>query len=684
MASSTLATAGRFARSSSAGAGAGAGSSGVANSHELARQRQQVPPVSTPGSEYLPQPPNYHSVSHQDEGTRDHDWLGSRVRFQDPSADLASQGTDVKDTQHVPSSLYESNGYPSYRPSLQPNGSILYPKNADTPLSSFLARSFAQAKHSMTTSATKPSSASTGAPLAQSALSSVRESVPFVLLCSAWYMSSAMSSNTGKSILTRFRYPVTLTIVQFAFVASYCVVILAVRERAAVSTTSIGGGLTSRRGSIPIKGFGIRKPSRAMFQGTLMMSLFQIAGHVFSSMAIARVPVSTVHTIKALSPLFTVMAYAMLFRVSYSSATYLALLPLTVGVMLACSFDLRANAVGFLCALGSTLVFVSQNIFSKKLLPKESSTGAHVTTGGPNSGKLDKLNLLFYSSGMAFVLMIPIWLYSDGWTLLFQPTPPALANAPPGTATSLAFNFFLNGTVHFAQNLIAFSILARTSPVTYSIASLVKRIAVICIAIIWSGQKVTAIQGMGMTMTFGGLWMYNRAKSDVDKGERKRGQIEKRQEMFLPTTTGDARDLNTPTPPPGGLANLTQVRGGVSSMPALYSNGHAPPLPHAPQYLVPTVPPPVPHPHPPSSQGQPTGNFPNGGHPPPSQPQQNRHEARAAPLSTAVSRNLQVGAENSPERRSWEGTASNRSVVSPRAQATTLPPAPIQSSIRYL
>lgn len=29
-----------------------------------------------------------------------------------------------------------------------------------------------------------------------------------------------------------------------------------------------------------------------------MMSFFQIAGHVFSSMAIARVPVSTVHTIK--------------------------------------------------------------------------------------------------------------------------------------------------------------------------------------------------------------------------------------------------------------------------------------------------------------------------------------------------------------------------------------------------
>lgn len=59
-----------------------------------------------------------------------------------------------------------------------------------------------------------------------------------------------------------------------------------------------------RRGSLgTTEGWGIKKPSKNMFQGTFMMSLFQIAGHVFSSMAIARVPVSTVHTIKVRFPL---------------------------------------------------------------------------------------------------------------------------------------------------------------------------------------------------------------------------------------------------------------------------------------------------------------------------------------------------------------------------------------------
>ncbi|KAK4051254.1 hypothetical protein OIV83_003076 [Microbotryomycetes sp. JL201] len=381
----------------------------------------------------------------------------------------------------------------------------------------------------------------------------LRSNVGFVLLCCLWYLSSALSSNTGKSIMIRFRYPVTLTFVQFAFVSGYSVLALFTRARLdeavavrAPSSTHYQG-LGTRRNSASVHSssrWGVKAASRTMLQGTLMMSFFQIAGHVFSSMAIARVPVSTVHTIKALSPLFTVLSYVALFGARYSSATYTALLPLTLGVMLACSFDLRANAVGFLCALGSTIVFVSQNIFSKKLLPKESTSGVP-TTGSSGANKLDKLNLLFYSSGMAFVLMIPIWLYSDAGALMSL-----WLDEGDRPALGLIANFFLNGSVHFAQNLLAFSILARTSPVTYSIASLVKRIAVICLAIIWSGQKVSFVQAVGMAMTFSGLWMYNRAKSDVDKGERRRTVVEKRAEMSLPTSASDLRALDGVTPPP--------------------------------------------------------------------------------------------------------------------------------------
>lgn len=246
---------------------------------------------------------------------------------------------------------------------------------------------------------------------------------------------------------------------------------------------------------------------------------------------------SRLYHLQALSPLFTVLSYALLFRVRYSYNTYVSLLPLTVGVMLACSFDLRANAPGLFCALGSTLVFVSQNIFSKKLLPKE----GHSEHGSSSEGKLDKLHLLLYSSGLAFILMIPLWAYYDGYKLLFGSNVIRTASIP-----SLIFYYTLNGSVHFLQNLLAFSILSLCSPVTYSIASLIKRIAVICMAIIWFGQTVYPIQAVGISMTFLGLWMYNQAKQDVERGESVRTKVERRGSILLPTSKEDLSDSENP------------------------------------------------------------------------------------------------------------------------------------------
>lgn len=112
--------------------------------------------------------------------------------------------------------------------------------------------------------------------------SSKPESTPFqatrfIFLCIAWYTTSALSSNTGKTILISFSYPVTLTIIQFVFVASYCLLLMA-----------------------PFIRFTkLRLPSCGIIKTTLPMGAFQVGGHILSSMAISRIPVSTVHTIKA-------------------------------------------------------------------------------------------------------------------------------------------------------------------------------------------------------------------------------------------------------------------------------------------------------------------------------------------------------------------------------------------------
>ncbi|KAJ4000806.1 triose-phosphate transporter family-domain-containing protein [Lentinula boryana] len=357
-----------------------------------------------------------------------------------------------------------------------------------------------------------------------SLMAGISSNITFILLCSLWYMTSALSSNTGKAILNEFRYPITLTFVQFGFVASYCLLFMS-----------------------PVLRFSkLRAPTRSILRDTLPMGLFQVGGHVCSSMAISRIPVSTVHTIKALSPLFTVAAYALLFGVSYSAKTYTSLLPLTLGVMLACSSEFSlSNAVGLLCAFGSAIVFVSSNIFFKKIMP--TNNGGALSQP---SQKLDKINLLFYSSSMAFILMVPIWLYYD--LPIFLSSSDHVSHPSHGHSNphSVTYYFIMNGTVHFAQNIIAFVILSSTSPVTYSIASLMKRVAVICSAILWFNQSVHSIQAFGICLTFAGLYMYNNAKGDVEKGEKKMMRVEAARELKLPTTNADARMMSgTDTPP---------------------------------------------------------------------------------------------------------------------------------------
>ena len=105
--------------------------------------------------------------------------------------------------------------------------------------------------------------------------------VKFCFLCAIWYSTSAMSSNTGKAILTQFRYPITLTFVQFGFVAAYCLLFT----------------------SPLIRFTRLRRPSMEVLKSTSLMGVFQVGGHIFSSMAISRIPVSTVHTIKVRLPL---------------------------------------------------------------------------------------------------------------------------------------------------------------------------------------------------------------------------------------------------------------------------------------------------------------------------------------------------------------------------------------------
>ncbi|KAI8873900.1 TPT-domain-containing protein [Ramicandelaber brevisporus] len=325
--------------------------------------------------------------------------------------------------------------------------------------------------------------------------------VGLIAVCIAWYLSSALQGNIGKSILSDFRYPVTLTYVQFYFVAIYSVI--------------YGKVLGFAR---------IEPPSREIITKMVPLAAFLIVGHLFNSIAISSAPVSFVHTVKAASPLFTVLIYRVLFGAKYSRQVYLSLVPLTVGVMLACFKTKKdkkdADLVwGSVCALLSCLLYVSQNIFSKRYLFADANSGTPLEAS--KHRKLDKINVLFYSAIMSIIVMFPLWYFSEGHHLALS----AVATSISGFAgvehpLHLLSMFWLNGTAVFGQSVLAITILASSSAVTYSIASLLKRVFVIVAAFLWFRQPVGLVQGFGVALAFLGLWLYDTAKSDVRRAEK--------------------------------------------------------------------------------------------------------------------------------------------------------------------
>ena len=273
------------------------------------------------------------------------------------------------------------------------------------------------------------------------------------------------------------------------------------------------------------------------------LALFQIGGHILSSTATEKIPVSLVHTIKGLSPLFTVLAYRFIYHIHYPTATYLSLIPLTLGVVLACSVEFSGNLLGVLCAFAGALVFVTQNIFSKKLFNDSARAEADGFATATTQRKVDKLNLLCYCSGLAFILTLPIWLWTDAVPLYSAPLglTPHISSAPfPSSSLYLPLEFFINGIFHFAQNMLAFVLLSLVSPVTYSVASLIKRVFVIVMAILWFGNSTTPLQASGIGLTFLGLYLYDRTSDTAKANRRAKLESLRIDQPLLPMTSKDA------------------------------------------------------------------------------------------------------------------------------------------------
>ncbi|KAM9917378.1 hypothetical protein OXX59_009380 [Metschnikowia pulcherrima] len=340
-----------------------------------------------------------------------------------------------------------------------------------------------------------------------------------VTLCGFWYAFSIVSSNSTKAILSRFSYPITLTQFQFSLNAVLCTSLFIALVTLPKFARTFPAGSVPQLHELNYSVIKFLTPTANIISTTLPMGVFQFVGHITSHKATSVIPVSLVHTVKALSPITTILIYKVIYKVSFKKITYVTLIPLMSGIMLTCYKPKKALVSiddgyfgGLVYAFISMFIFVSQNIFAKNRLTYDSSKedGANLPTYKKDEQKkLDKLTILLFCSVIGFVFTMPFYIISEFRNDVFSLTE---------MSSTLFLLVLLNGFSHFMQSLLAFSLLGTVSTVNYSIANIMKRIVVIIFAFIWEASfSFTGTQSYGILLTAFGLYAYDKWGIDRKK-----------------------------------------------------------------------------------------------------------------------------------------------------------------------
>jgi drug/metabolite transporter (DMT)-like permease len=234
--------------------------------------------------------------------------------------------------------------------------------------------------------------------------------VKLVFILIGWYLFSSLSNNLNKTILKLHPYPVLLTGLQFLFIAIYTFLLLQIMRR------KIFTQITTKK----------------ITHSVLPLSFGHIFAHLFTQISIGKMAVSFTHTVKASSPVFTVILSRIYLGESFTAPVLGSLVPIIFGVFLSSATELEFDVLGFTTALFSTFIFSAQNIFSKKLFREY---------------QFDHIELMFFTSSCSFFIMLPLLLFFDEGLSI-------LVGSDPNLFSSITTQYFLNGVCHFMQNIL--------------------------------------------------------------------------------------------------------------------------------------------------------------------------------------------------------------------------------------
>lgn len=374
------------------------------------------------------------------------------------------------------------------------------------------------------------------------------------LLCCCWYAVSALASQVTKRILTLCPLPLLLGEIQFVYTALLSVIACVIAYQSPTFYNSFPRGTFPPYFNVGDEHEArhvrrlhrmtllrvVTAPSQHIFKTVLPLSLFQFVGKFFGHSATALVPISTVSSIKTLSPVCILIFQKMLGikTLPITPVLILSLSTLILGVWLIVMLDQPSqgnkssfSTYGVTCAVTSMLIFVGQNLYGKSVFTtpkhdhslkisdsrgnlKDQDLPIYRSVDSDRTKKYDKLTLMLYISILGFIssfcwfiaLELPVvWRFC---MYDIQPQHKIIVRVPWHL-------YLVNGTFHFVQAMITFHLMGEVSTLTYSVANLMKRIAIISVSWLYSSDKITLVQILGLSLNMLGLFLYERCSKQL-------------------------------------------------------------------------------------------------------------------------------------------------------------------------
>lgn len=291
-------------------------------------------------------------------------------------------------------------------------------------------------------------------------------------LVGSWYCSNIGVLLLNKYLLSNygFRFPIFLTMCHMTACSLFSYVAIAWLKMVPMQ---------------PIR-------SRVQFMKISALSVIFCTSVVNGNISLRYLPVSFNQAVGATTPFFTaVFAYFMTVK-RESWLTYLTLVPVVTGVVIASGGEPSFHLYGFIMCILATAARALKSVFQGLLLSSEGE-------------KLNSMNLLLYMAPIAVVLLLPA-------TLLMEPNVLGITIALARQDVKIIYYLLFNSALAYFVNLTNFLVTKHTSPLTLQVLGNAKGAMAVVVSILLFRNPVSITGMLGYTLTVIGVILYSESK----------------------------------------------------------------------------------------------------------------------------------------------------------------------------